>query len=65
MASTPRRSRGTIWTPVQQVLPGDEEPLLPDTDWAYDSAGHGSMGDGVEKGEAEQGAEAQEATGII
>ncbi len=50
---------------VQQGLPVDEEPLLPDTDRPHGGAGHGSVGEAVEPGQAEQGAEAPEGTGII
>ena len=52
-------------TPIQQKLSGVKEPLLPDTDRSYDCAGHGSMGNAVETDRTEQGAEAQEDTGII
>lgn len=42
-----------------------EEPLLPDTDRAYDLAGYGGMGKTVGEGGPEQGAEAQEAAGVL
>ena len=37
---------------------------LSDPDWAHDQPDHGGLGKNMEKGKAEQGAKAQEDTGI-
>ncbi len=42
-----------------------EEPLLSDTDWAYDLADYGSMDKALGKVEVEQGKEASEAIGDL
>lgn len=50
---------------IQQGLPGDEKPLLPDADRPHGGAGHGIVGEAVEPEQTEQGAEASEGAGII
>ena len=43
---------------IQQGLPGDEKPLLPDSDWTYDRTVPGGMGADMEESKAKFGAKA-------
>lgn len=67
------RERGVQYTekagipsgaPVQQELLGNEKPLLSDSDRAHDKPVYGGLGKDMEKSKIEQGAKAQEDTGI-